>query len=175
MDAYISVIAPKYQLPPQLVSAIVLKESGGDRFAMRVEPAYPYLWDVARNQPYKVSTSVAADRNPAPLFNAPRGHSIRTEWIGQQTSWGLMQIMGAVARELGFTGFFPALCDPMTGLDYGCRHLAALIKRFSATHGLRGAVAAYNAGSPRYQGTAGRFENQDYVDAVERLGGFKGL
>jgi hypothetical protein len=43
---YVPVVARKYKLPEQLVAAIVQVESGGDRFAMRHEPAYPWLWDV---------------------------------------------------------------------------------------------------------------------------------
>ncbi|MGD0955720.1 MAG: hypothetical protein ABR953_02685 [Candidatus Acidiferrales bacterium] len=43
-------------------------------------------------------------------------------------SWGLMQVMGQVARKHGFTGkFLSALCDPVTALDIGCAALAAKI------------------------------------------------
>ncbi len=61
-------------------------------------------------------------------------------------SWGLMQVMGAVAREYGFSGrFLSQLCDPAVGLEYGCRHLSILLKR----HGtIRAALSAYNSGQP---------------------------
>lgn len=39
-------------------------------------------------------------------------------------SWGLMQVMGQVARESGFDALFlSALCDPEQGLAVGCKLL----------------------------------------------------
>jgi soluble lytic murein transglycosylase-like protein len=37
------------------------------------------------------------------------------------TSWGLMQVMGQSARELGYREFIPELCDPASGLYWGCK------------------------------------------------------
>lgn len=173
ISQYVTVVARQYKLPEQLVQAIVAVESGADRFAMRTEPRYTWLWDVARRRPYQVTVARASERTPAADFSAPAGISLHTEWIGQQTSWGLMQVMGAVAREHGFAGHFPGLCDPLEGLHYGCRYLARLRDRFLAEHGWRGVVAAYNAGAPRRDGAG--FVNQRYVDKVTAAGGFKGL
>jgi Transglycosylase SLT domain len=51
-----------------------------------------------------------------------------TEELTKAVSFGLMQIMGEVARERGFTGkFLTGLCDPDTGLEFGCRQLRACI------------------------------------------------
>ena len=174
-NTYISVVAPKYQLPEQLVRAIVLVESNGDRFAWNPEPAYRYLFNVKTRMPFRALTP-AEQVSETPPADFPTAAGDRdAEWWGQQASWGLMQVMGGVARELGFAGHFPGLCDPLEGLHYGCRHLAQLIERFSKKHGLRGAVGAYNAGSPRYVGNTAVLVNQGYVDKVAAQGGFKGL
>jgi soluble lytic murein transglycosylase-like protein len=84
-----------------LVCAVVEQESGWDRHAIRYEPAF-------------------RTRYVAPLGLPP------TEEIARSISWGLMQVMGQVAREHGFQGkFLSALCEPAAGLDVGCAVLAA--------------------------------------------------
>lgn len=87
-----------------------------------------------------------------------------TELWGQRQSWGLMQVMGATAREYGFKGdFLSELCDPYLGLKYGMIHLRTLLKRH---HGVwQDVIASYNAGSPR-KDASGKYGNQAYVDAV---------
>jgi soluble lytic murein transglycosylase-like protein len=54
-----------------------------------------------------------------------------------------MQVMGSVARELGYTQELPKLCQLETGLIYGCKKLAECLKKHPA---LPDALAAYNAG-----------------------------
>lgn len=148
----IQAAAARHGLDPLLVAAIVQTESGGNPWATRFEPGFLAHY---------------VDAAPA-RFGAV---SVETERMGRATSFGPMQIMGQVARERGFTGIFlTELCDPETGLEYGCRHLAALRDRYISQWGLDGVIAAYNAGSPRMAG--GRFGNQDYVDTVKRnMGG----
>ena len=47
-----------------------------------------------------------------------------TEAYARGMSWGLMQVMGQVARENGFTDhYLSGLCDPAAGVDLGCRVL----------------------------------------------------
>jgi len=47
-----------------------------------------------------------------------------TEELTKAMSFGLMQIMGEVAREMGYAGrFLTGLCDPDCGLEFGCRKL----------------------------------------------------
>ena len=152
----------RYGVPLKMIKAIIELESSGNRWAMRYEPGYRWLWDVSEDAPYR------GDSDSLP---APRGVSRPTELMGQRTSWGYMQVMGAVARELGFDDrFLSGLVDPATNLHYGCKHLASLHRRFYGTHGWEGVVAAYNAGSPRRRGD--KWENQGYVDKVRRHGGF---
>lgn len=150
-------------VPPELVMAIVVVESNGNPWAMRAEPGYRWLWDIRRNCPWRGD----AKDIPAPPFV-----SRATELWGQRTSWGLMQVMGATAREMGFRGpFLSELSDPHIGMEYGLKYLGTLVRRFYAAHGIEGVVAAYNAGSPRRSG--GAWENQAYVDKVRRAGGFR--
>lgn len=139
-----------FGIPNELLRAIIQVESGGDTWAIRYEPGYRWLYNEAR---------------------PPRGVSGPTEREAQKTSWGLMQVMGAVAREHGFDGrFLSKLCDPSVGIEYGCKHLASLYRRFGQRNGWEGVAAAYNAGSPRRR-EDGRWENQGYVDKVRAAGG----
>ena len=125
---------PAYGLPWEAVYAFVMTESSGNEYAMRHEPQYKWLF----------------------------GHTHSpTERMGQMTSWGLMQVMGAVAREYGFSGHFPALCDPKIGLQYGMKHLK---KYYNKHQNWPDTIAAYNAGHPKR--IDGKYENQAYVDKV---------
>lgn len=148
LDAIIEAAALDHGLPAGIVAAIVQVESTANTFASRYEPDYAYLWNVKASKPYRVRPEDRSlDRAPSD-FSAPRGVSIHTEWISQQTSYGLMQVMGAVARELGFTGtFLTHLCYPATGLDIGCRLLANLKRRYLAKYGWEGVLRGYNGGS----------------------------
>lgn len=83
------------------------------------------------------------------------------ERFGQMHSWGLMQVMGGVAREHGFDGPFTELWDPMIGLRYGMKHLRKYWARYE---NWPDTIAAYNAGSPRR--VDGKYVNQSYVDKV---------
>jgi soluble lytic murein transglycosylase-like protein len=153
--------AGKHKIPEALLRAIVHVESAGDTWAMRFEPGYRWLWDVRAGRPYRGDPQAL----PAPSFV-----SQETELTGQKTSWGLMQVMGAVARELGYRGrYLSVLCDPDIGLEYGCRHLIVLNKRFGS-QGWEATTAAYNAGSPR-RNDDGRWVNQSYIDRIRHFGG----
>jgi soluble lytic murein transglycosylase-like protein len=86
-----------------------------------------------------------------------------TEEVGQKTSWGYMQIMGGVARKLGFEErFLSQLVEPKYGIKYGCIHL----KNFYDKYGnWQDAISSYNQGSPR-KDSNGNYINQNYVDKV---------
>ena len=131
--------AARRSLPWELVYAICQVESSLNPSAIRHEPRYRWL--------------VGDNETMSP-----------TERQDQMTSWGLMQVMGAVARELGHTGPLSDLLDPPTGLFYGCLHL----RRFRAKYDIwPDVIAAYNAGSPRrVAGQIGPYVNQSYVDKV---------
>lgn len=71
-----------------------------------------------------------------------------TEKTLRATSFGLMQIMGQVARELGFHGdYLTELLDPVTNLEFGCRKLARCMDRASSD--IRAALLLYNGGSDK--------------------------
>lgn len=137
--------ASSFGISWRLVYAIVRAESNFEPLACRYEPGWNKNWLVTPD-----------------VFAKSLGQSIQTEIVQQSTSFGLMQVMGAVARELGYKEHLVGLCDPETGLHYGCKKLAQLVKKYPS---LNDAVAAYNAGSPRRQPN-GLYTNQGYVDKI---------
>jgi soluble lytic murein transglycosylase-like protein len=104
---YAKKAAKDYGLDPALVCAVVEQESNWNSWAIRFEPAF--------EAKYLEHLNVGA-----------------TEKTARSISWGLMQLMGENARELGFTGeFLSLLCDPETGLEWGCRHLSVQMTKTS--------------------------------------------
>ena len=113
--------ATKYGLDWSIVCAVCEQESGWIPWAMRFEPGFLERY--------------VKPKNPA----APT-----TLEISQATSFGLMQLMGGVALEFGFTGrFLTELCDPDIGVDYGCRKLQHC---FSVHGDPETSLLAYNGG-----------------------------
>lgn len=113
-------VAAKHGLDPALVCALVEQESGWNPWAIRYEPAFYDRYVRAQNLP-------------------------ETEARARAFSWGLLQVMGQVAREHGFSHrFLSALCDPDIGLEVGCRVLKA---RLVACEGdVRRALLRWNGG-----------------------------
>jgi len=119
--------AKTYALPVNIVKSQVMVESGGDQWACRFEKRWrwflnPMIW--------------------AKLVNISKA----TEVVCQQMSWGLLQVMGTVARELGHKEDITRLCDVDIGLKYGCMKLRKEVDRWGSME--RG-LAAYNAGHPK--------------------------
>lgn len=138
--------AKQESVPIMLALAICEVESGGDSMAIRYEPEWKYQYDMGRF---------------AKLCNT----TVETERVLQSCSFGLMQVMGTVARELGHTGSLVQLLDPFVGAKYGCIKLAKLL----AIHeSIDDVIAAYNAGSPIKRST-GEYVNQGYVDKVKSI------
>ena len=97
-------IAANHALDPALVCAVIEQESAWDAHAIRYEPAF-------------------RTRYVAPLGLPP------TEEVARSISWGLMQVMGQVAREHNFAAkFLSALCDPAAGIEIGC---TVLVSKFA--------------------------------------------
>ena len=73
-----------------------------------------------------------------------------TEKTMRATSFGLMQVMGQVAREKGFSEkYLTALCDPVFGLTYGCKKLKECLDRENGD--VRAALLRFNGGGdPNY-------------------------
>lgn len=135
--------AIRHQLDPNWVYAIIQAESAGSTAAMRYEPGWAYF---ARPDFYAARLKVTLD----------------TEKQLQKFSYGLMQIMGSVAREHGFPDALPSLLEPFRGLEYGCKHLSNYRRRFPTG---RDWISAYNAGSPR-KNPDGSYSNEEYVKKV---------
>jgi hypothetical protein len=157
--------AADFDLPVELITAIVCVESGGNSAAQRAEAGYRYVWDCARQRPFRtlLRAEILSAKAPAGFASGTPGMSVDTEWMGQRTSYGPMQVMGAVAREYRFTGWFADLCGSL-GIHYGCLHLSRLHRRFYARYGWSGVVEAYNAGSP------GSEAGNAYLAKVTRAG-----
>ena len=131
-----------YDLPANVVFGVCLTESALEPLSIRHEPYYRWLYDIANVKPYGCSTT--------------------TEKAMQKTSWGLMQVMGAVFREYGYRGWLSAIPgDIRAQIEYGCKHLASKIKRYGLEHG----IGAYNSGKPIIAND-GKLGNQQYIDRV---------
>ena len=159
-----------FEIPEALILAIIQTESSNSMFAWRTEPNYRYLYDVKKRAPFRKLTKdeMNNEKAPADFPYIPSISSRNTEWLGQQASWGPMQVMGAVAREYGFRDAFPALSTAQ-GIYYGCRKLQTLKSMWYSKYGWKGVAAAYNAGSVRFNSDC-QLVNQQYVDKVARNG-----
>lgn len=131
------------EVPWTLLAAIVQTESGGNPLAARFEFQYKYTVKFQE-------------------FAQEQGITPITEEVFQKTSWGLCQLMGGLARELGHKGSLLELLVPEINLTLAAKHLKNLIKRYPQRDDM---IAAYNAGSP-IKGLDGKYRNQQYVDRV---------
>lgn len=143
--AAIETTATSFGLDPNVVEAVVVTESGGNPWAYRPEPTYRYLVNVKTRHPFRRLSLEEQHSNTAPADFPTLAGSPDQEWQAQRASWGLMQVMGAVAREQGCRApFLTVLCDVVTGLEFGCKVLAGHL-RWSAND-LHRALRAYNGG-----------------------------
>lgn len=157
-------VAAVHGLELALVLAIAEHESSFRQAAHNPEPPWRYFWDVHAWRPWRTPTAaeIASEKPPEDFPGPPPPVPRDAEWWGQQESWGLMQVMGGVARELGCRAYYLAelTADPAMAVDLGCRYLKRRLARFPR---LEDAISAYNAGSPTWQKPGG---NKDYVEAV---------
>ena len=116
--------AAAQSLDPALVCAVVEQESAWNPWALRFEPAFFAKYVAGLYTNYKITASEAYARG---------------------FSWGLMQVMGQVARESGFEGpFLSAMCEPEQSLSIGCK---VLRRKFDAVGGdCTRALQAWNGG-----------------------------
>jgi len=161
--AQIEAAAEAEMLDADLVEAIVIIESSGNRYAWNPEPRYRYVWNVRTHKPFRaLAPSETLSKFPPSDFPTKAGDADQ-EWWGQQASWGLMQIMGAVARERGFVGpYLPELTEPEANLFWGCAHLGRLLEW--ANGDIHKTLAAWNAGPGNWLSSVG----QSYANKVDR-------
>ncbi len=116
--------AGAHALWPELVCAIVEQESAWNPWAVRYEPAF-YDKYVATRLTRRPPDSHASALG---VLIGPEIPDDPTESHARSFSWGLMQVMGQVAREHGFAGAsLASLCDPAIGLEIGCRVFTAKV------------------------------------------------
>lgn len=138
-------VAGHYQLDALLVQAIVMQETAGNPWSTRFESEWKYF--------------------ETPNFWAGKlGISVDTEKTLQAMSWGPMQLMGSVAREMGFAAELTRLVDPLTALTFSCAKFSKLCAKYTDENDI---IASWNAGSPRKLGD--QYANQHYVDGVRRF------
>lgn len=139
-------IARSYSVgPPSIVKAIIQQESNFNPHVLRYEPEYKYL--------YSSST-----------YAHELGITVETEIITQKISWGLGQIMGGLARELGFRDHMNVLLIPEVNIKY----IFENIKRIGHQAVTPTEVfACYNGGmgSLYIKYKTGVFPNQKYVES----------
>jgi soluble lytic murein transglycosylase-like protein len=128
--------AAAHGLDPALICAICEQESAWNPWAFRYEPAF---------FTHYIQPMVDAGTIPA----VP-GISAGTEARARAFSWGLMQVMGEVAREHGFIdASLASICNPATAVDVGCRVFAA--KLDAANGDTNRALQLWNGGgNPNY-------------------------
>lgn len=124
----------------RVIVACAMTESSGNPFVTRYEDHYRWLYEPEK-------------------FSKQNGIQLDHEIYLQKTSWGMMQIMGAVARELGYYGPLTRLAEPPVGLSWGSKKLAECLKKYG---NLTDAISAYNQGSPR-KNEQGEYFNQAHV------------
>lgn len=138
-------IAEQAGVSASVLAGLVCQESQGKTWASRPEPFYRWIWGGK-------SSTLPLLKRLLPNWRTPE-----QDHYMQRVSWGLCQVMGAVAREAGMGGYLTQLCDPATGLHYGAGHLALCIRR--AGGNVYGGLRRYN-GNPESPKTA------KYADAV---------
>lgn len=150
--AEIEAAAAKHGLQADLIEAQVLVESAGLTDAFRYEPQF---WK-------------------AYLMNKPEYQAANPRRVS--SSYGLMQCMYVVAKELGFTGEPELLFVPTVGLEWGCAKLAELLDWARAVNPgapmevrVRSALAAYNGGKGGNAPDAVPDRNGAYADRVLKL------
>jgi soluble lytic murein transglycosylase-like protein len=117
--------AANAKLEPALICAMVEQESNWNPWAMRYEPAF-FAKYVA---PLYTNNKIAASEAYARGF-----------------SWGLMQVMGQVAREVGYSEpYLSALCNPPDALAVGCK--VFLEKIGKAQGDVKKALLLWNGGA----------------------------
>ncbi|RMD45739.1 MAG: lytic transglycosylase domain-containing protein [Aquificota bacterium] len=108
-----------------VILGIINTESSFNPLACRFEPEWKYL------------------KTPS-YFAKKLGITADTEIVFQKISWGLMQVMGSVYRELGYTGHLNALStDIERQIRYGINHF---FRFYSYYKDLYKAILGYNRG-----------------------------
>lgn len=138
----------RFDVPEKLVAAVIMGESSGFQYSMRIEPLHKFKFQVER------------------FAKLHQGGDTYSETLLQNSSYGYMHILAVTARSMfGYEGPCPGLIAPDMSLQYGCRYLKYQLNRYK--NSIEDAVAAYNAGTVT-KNMNGTYANQDYVSKVMR-------
>jgi soluble lytic murein transglycosylase-like protein len=110
-----------FEIPENLIKSIIVQESGCRVWAIRYEPAFTrrHLTDKETGQLKSLEKLKG---------HIPKGINRTTEYMMRATSFGLMQVMGQVAREYGFSkDSLVELCVPELNIYFGCSHFKRLL------------------------------------------------
>ncbi len=143
INAHIRDSCRRFGLDYALVNALIATESGFNPCVIRYEPDYKWL--------YKIEEC-----------RRLLGCTLDTMINMQKTSWGLGQIMGAVAYEMGLKNWATKLLDPEMNIHFVCEYLKNIIDKHRPKD-QKEVYAIYNAGSLRYKSN-GDLVNQANVD-----------
>jgi hypothetical protein len=137
MNELVYKAAIKQQLNPKLITAIIAQESSNNCWAIRYEPLFQSKYLKGKSKEKLGGFFPPNVENSQELFL-------------RACSFGLMQIMGQVARERGFEGtWLTELLDPEVNLYYGCLHFDRLLRKTDGN--VTDALLAWNGGGdPNY-------------------------
>jgi hypothetical protein len=143
-------VADSFALPPALLAGIIQEESRFEPWAARVEPHYK-----------RKAIVQSGARNWSKRYrNLP---TYETELDDRSRSFGLMQVMGQLAREQGFASrYLSEMHLPMNAVTHGAKRLRELLDRYRGD--TLSAISAYNQGNNRKRGET--FVNARYVYRV---------
>jgi soluble lytic murein transglycosylase-like protein len=130
---------------PNWIRAIITQESNFNPYALRYEPNYNYL----------VKPDYYANK---------LGISVETETVTQKMSFGLGQIMLALARDQHFIGYAGELFNPDTNIKQ-MGFLLQSLKPYATNE--EDIFAMYNGGRGALHKVDGKYKNQAYVDSVK--------
>lgn len=188
-------MAERKGVDPALVCGLCEVESAWEPWAVRYELGYKWLWGFGGEDDEDIDEGSSGYFVPFPTVcelnvKYPKPERIKDlpeilndKWEGallelveEQISWGLMQVMGAVARERGLKGWLTRMLQPEVNLSIGIKHLQWLKGRWPERKKI---ISAWNQSSPqRHVGRGGarigKYVNQAYVDKVlAAMGGYQ--
>ena len=137
----------KYGLNADLVCCMAKIESNCNHLAVRYESKFRWVLNVDK----------MAKKN---------GISEGTENVLQQMSFGPLQIMGGVLREMFYQDELTKMIyDPLLVIDYSCKRIKMLFDKYG---NIDDALACWNGGNRKKYLINGllQYSNQSYVDKV---------
>ena len=158
--ALIERAAVRHKLDPYVLAGLVCQESGGEPDAARPEPIYKWLFGKTAKHKARV------------LKLLPQWRTLTQDYYMQKISYGLCQVMGAVAREVGLEGYLTRLCPAGCGAALRCQdpgHENSLGRKARRLEGRSGSRSGGAFGIQRRRGQG--LSGQDSGVGGENQGG----